>query len=223
MIITIDGPSGSGKSTTARAVARRLGFLYLDTGAMYRAVALAFAQSDAQCTNEDAQKVLEGVQIDITYDEEGGMRVWLNGTDVTDPIRDQQISRLASQVSQLRAVREKLVEEQRRIARDHEADKGGVVLDGRDTGTVVFPNADLKIYMVADARERARRRQQEYAEQDVNISLDEVHEEILNRDRRDQERDLAPLRRADDAVELDTTDRSIEEQVEFVTERVQRQ
>lgn len=216
MIITIDGPSGSGKSTTARAVARRLGYLYLDTGAMYRAVALAFLRAGAEPTPEAAAEILPDLRVDVRYDADGEMQVLLDREDVTASIRTQEVGTMASRVSTFAAVREKLVREQRRIAREREQSEGGVVLDGRDTGTVVFPAADLKIYMEADARVRARRRQAEYAERGRSVALEEVHREIVERDRQDRERDLAPLRKAEDAIVLDTTHCTIEEQVDFV-------
>jgi len=219
VIITIDGPSGSGKSTTARAVADRLGYLYLDTGAMYRAVALAFLRADAAPTDDAATDLLPDLRIDIRYDGDA-MRVHLNGEDVTEAIRTQAVGTMASRVSQLAAVREKLVREQRRIAAERVAAEGGVVLDGRDMGTVVFPDADVKIFMVADARVRAERRHAEYTAQGRDVSLDAVHKEIMERDRQDRNRELSPLQKADDAVELDSTDRSIDEQVEFVVNRV---
>jgi len=219
VIITIDGPSGSGKSTTARAVAQRLGYLYVDTGAMYRAVALAFLEADASPTAEVADELLPTLRIDIQY-ADGEMRVLLNGQDVSPSIRTQAVGEMASKVSQLAAVRDKLVREQRRIASERKAAEGGVVLDGRDMGTVVFPDADVKIYMVADVAVRARRRQAEYAQQGRTVPLDEVRQEIIERDRQDRQRELSPLQKAEDAIELDTTDRTIEEQVEFVVEHV---
>lgn len=219
VIITIDGPSGSGKSTTARAVAERLGYLYVDTGAMYRAVALAFLQADAPPTSEAAAELLPDLRIDIRHPEDG-MRVLLNGDDVSSSIRTQAVGTMASKVSQLAAVRDKLVREQRRIAGERETAEGGVVLDGRDMGTVVFPDADVKIYMVADVAVRARRRQADYAEQGRAVPLDEVRQEIIERDRQDRQRELSPLQKAEDAIELDTTDRTIEEQVDFVVEQV---
>lgn len=219
MIITIDGPSGSGKSTTARGVARRLGYLYLDTGAMYRAVALAFLEAGAPPTPEAADEVLSDLRVHVHYADDT-MHVTLNSRDVTDAIRTQDVGTMASRVSQLAAVREKLVREQRRIARERVAEEGGVVLDGRDTGTVVFPEADVKIYMVADARVRAERRYAEYVEQGRDVSLEAVRQEIVERDRQDRERALSPLQQAEDAIELDTSNRTVEEQIDFVVDRV---
>jgi len=149
------------------------------------------------------------------------MHVHLNGSDVSASIRTQAVGNMASQVSQLSSVREKLVHEQRRIADEHQAAEGGVVLDGRDMGTVVFPDADVKIYMVADVTVRAQRRQAEYAAQGHAASLEEVRREITERDRQDRERELAPLQKPDDAIELDTTTRTVEEQVDFVIRVVQ--
>lgn len=219
MIVTIDGPAGSGKSTTARATAERLGFVYLDTGAMYRAVALLFLRTDADPGSDEADAVLSGLEMDVRYDPDG-MRVFLGDEDVSDVIRTSEVGTMASQVSSLRAVREHLVREQRRIGFEQEERHGGVVLDGRDTGTVVFPGADLKIYMVADVEERARRRQEQYEQEGKEISFSEVRREIEERDQRDRNRDIAPLRRADDAVLLDTSDKNIDEQVAFVVDRV---
>lgn len=215
MIIAIDGPAGSGKSSTARAVARELGLLYLDTGAMYRAVALAFLRAGRRATPEAAADLLAGVHIGIAY-VDGDMRVFLNDEDVSAAIRQPEVGQMASRVSTLRAVRDKLVAEQRRIGRGHPE---GVVLDGRDIGTVVFPDADLKIFMVADPDVRARRRLQDLRAQGHEATFEDVLREIEGRDRQDRERDLAPLRRADDAVTLDTTGRRFDEQVQFVVQK----
>lgn len=222
MIVTIDGPAGSGKSTTARRAASALSYVYLDTGAMYRAVALAFLQEEAEATPDAAADVLTSLELDVRY-EEDGMHVFLDDEDVTDRIRTSAVGEMASRISSLRAVREQLVEDQRRIGFEQEGEHGGVILDGRDTGTVVFPEADLKIFMVADVAERARRRQEEYAEDGQNVSLSKMKEQIKKRDQRDRNRDIAPLRRAEDALELDTTDQSIAEQVAFVVDRVKEQ
>lgn len=219
MIVTIDGPAGSGKSTTARRAASRLGYVYLDTGAMYRAVALAFLRAGAEATSEGATAVLPSTDIDVRY-EADGMHVFLNGQDVTDDLRTAEVGGVVSQISTLAPVRTHMVDEQRRIGHEKAEAHGGVVLDGRDTGTVVFPDADVKIFMVADLDERARRRKQEYEEAGQQISLEEVRAEIEERDRRDRNRDIAPLRRAEDAILLDTTDRTIAEQVAFVVDHV---
>ncbi len=223
VIIAIDGPAGSGKSTTARGAARRLDYLYLDTGAMYRAVALAFLRADAPPTAEAARRVLPDLNLGVRYDDsDGAMRVLLGAEDVSEAIRTQAVGQRVSRVSTLADVREKLVAVQRRIAREQTANGRGVVLDGRDIGTVVFPEAPVKIFMVAEARERARRRQAEMEARGEQAALDDVLADIEARDRADRERALAPLQRAPDAVELDTTRRSIDEQVDFVIQVVER-
>lgn len=199
-------------------MARRLGFLYLDTGAMYRAVALAFRQADRPATVEAAKEVLPSLHLDVHHDE-SGLRLLLNGKDVTEAIRAPEVGMLASAVATLASVRQKLLVEQRRIGHAY-ASHGGVILDGRDIGTVVFPDADVKIFMVADVEERARRRRDEMADGGTHVSLEEVAAEIRERDRQDRERALAPLRCADDAVVLDTTDRTFDEQVQFVIDQV---
>mgnify|MGYP006281868883 CR=1 FL=1 len=219
MIVTIDGPAGSGKSTTARGVAERLSYVYLDTGAMYRAVAVAFLQAGADATPDGAEDVLPSVDLEVEYVDDS-MRLSLNGKDVTPRLRTSEVSALVSPIATLSSVRERMVEEQRRIGREKESLYGGVVLDGRDTGTVVFPEADVKIYMVANIEERARRRQHEYREQGEDVALSRVREEIRERDERDRTRDIAPLRQADDAIRFDTTDHTIEEQIQFVVDRV---
>jgi cytidylate kinase len=220
LIVAIDGPAGSGKSTTARRVAKETGYLYLDTGAMYRATALAFLRRDREATSEAARAVLPDVQLGVKH-ERGEMRILLGDDDVTRAIRTPAISRLTSTISELRPVREKLVEEQRRIARRFASEEGGgVVIDGRDIGTVVFPDADVKVFVVADPEVRARRRKRDLEADEVSVSFEEVLADIKKRDRQDRRRDIAPLRRAEDAVELDTTHRSVEEQVQFVVDRI---
>jgi cytidylate kinase len=220
VIITIDGPAGSGKSTTARGVAEHLDFVYLDTGAMYRAVALGFLRTDAEATIDAAEEVLPSIDVDVRYPPEGGMQVFLGKEDVSDDIRSPEVGAVVSQISTLRPVRERMVREQRRIGFEQEERHGGVILDGRDTGTVVFPEADLKIFMIADVEERARRRHREYTQEGKDISLGEVRREIRDRDKRDRNREIAPLRRADDAVKFDTTEKTIDEQIAFVVDRV---
>ncbi len=219
MIVTIDGPAGSGKSTTAQRVAKQLNYVYLDTGAMYRAVALGFLRTAAPATPGGAEQVLPTLDVDVQYRAET-MQVYLGEEEVTDQIRTAQVGSVVSDISTLASVREYMVEQQRRIGREQAEKHGGAVLDGRDTGTVVFPDAPVKIFMVADLDERARRRQQEYEAAGEDISFEEVRAEIEERDRQDRTRDIAPLRRAEDAVLLDTTDRTIAEQVAFVVDHV---
>lgn len=224
VIVAIDGPASSGKSTTARAVAERAGLLYLDTGAMYRAVALAFLRADREATSAAADEVLAGLHVGVTEGEGGGMRVRLQregeAEDVSGQIRRPAVSRMASQVSTLTAVRDKLVEEQRRVAAARVQEGGGVVLDGRDIGTVVFPDAEVKIFLIADAEVRAERRHAELAEQGEAPPFEEVLADIRRRDAQDRAREESPLKKAADAVELDTSERTIEEQVDFVLQRV---
>ncbi|PSQ51126.1 MAG: (d)CMP kinase [Bacteroidetes bacterium QH_10_64_37] len=219
MIVTIDGPAGSGKSTTARRVAAHLDYVYLDTGAMYRAAALGFLRAGAPASPEGADQVLPTLDVDVTYRADA-MHVFLGEEEVTDQIRTAEVGAVVSDISTLVSVREYMVEEQRRIGHEQAGEHGGVVLDGRDTGTVVFPEAPVKIFMVADIEERARRRLQEYEAAAEDISFEKVRSEIEERDRQDRTRDIAPLRRAEDALVLDTTDRTIAEQVAFVVDRV---
>lgn len=219
MIVTIDGPAGSGKSTTARGVAEKLDYVYLDTGAMYRTVALGFLRANAEASQEGAKEALPAVEVDVQY-EGHEMHVFLNGEDVTGNIRTPEVGSVVSDISTLRLVRERMVREQRRIGFEQEDAHGGVVLDGRDTGTVVFPDAPVKIFMEADINERARRRQEEYASDGEDVTLAEVRDELKQRDRQDRNRQIAPLRRAEDAITLDSTDRTIENQIAFVVDCV---
>lgn len=219
MIVAIDGPAGSGKSTTARRVADALGWLYLDTGAMYRATALAFLERGATATPEAAAELLPGLRLGLEQAAEG-LRVLLDGRDVSERIRAPEVGEAASRVSALPAVRERLVEEQRRLALAELAAGRGAVLEGRDIGTVVFPEADVKVFLVAEAEERARRRLRELRARGVRAELAEVAAEMAERDARDASRAHAPLRQAEDAHLLDTTGLSVEEQVARVLELV---
>jgi len=219
VIIAIDGPAGAGKSTTARRVAERLGYPYLDTGAMYRALALALLRQDPTLDPERAREALARVQLRVAWDD-GRLRVFLDDEDVTEAIRTPEVSQAASRISAWPEVRARLLEEQRRIGRAWDRQYGGVVLDGRDIGTVVFPEAEVKVFLVAAPEERARRRQRELAERGQEVPLEQVLAEILQRDAQDRQRAVAPLRKADDAVELDTTSLSIDEQVQRVYELV---
>ncbi|NTW82133.1 MAG: (d)CMP kinase [Chlorobiaceae bacterium] len=216
IIIAIDGPAASGKSTTARKVARMLGYTYIDTGAMYRSVTLKAIRrnviDDLRRSPESVVALLE--DITIRFD---GDHVYLDGTDVTEAIRDNRVSREVSFISSLKPVRDRLRQMQQELGKLR-----GVVMDGRDIGTIVFPDAELKIFLVADARERAERRYAELKAKSNGASglpgIEELEEEIKERDRADAEREHAPLRKHPDATEIDTSDLSVEQQVRKVYE-----
>lgn len=212
-VITIDGPAGAGKSTAARALARRLGFRLLDTGAMYRA--LAWAVREAGLAPDDTP-ALRAV-LDATTVALEGERVLVNGRDVTGEIRSPVIGELTSVLTMLRAVREKMTPMQRALAAD-----GGVVLEGRDTGSVVCPDADVKFYLDATLEARARRRREELAERGLALDLDRVREEVARRDRQDMGRAIAPLVRPADAVVVDTTGLDEAEVLERLMDAVER-
>lgn len=206
LIIAIDGPSGAGKSTLGRRLARELGLLYIDTGAMYRAVAVAAAGAGVSPSDEEAlAAVARGASIRLEGDPDS-LRVFLDGRDVSEEIRGEEAGSLASKVSAVSAVRRELVRRQREMG-----EGGGVVLDGRDIGTVVFPSADVKFFLTAVPEERARRRLDEERTRDHTQSFEETLADINERDRRDATRDDSPLRIADDAVVIDTTELSKEE------------
>jgi len=213
-IVTIDGPAGSGKSTTAKKVADALSFTYLDTGALYRAVAF-YAISNGYAN--DFQKLIENlknIHIEIFY-KEGKTTVILNGEDVSQKIRTLEVSSLVSPISAIPEVRKYLLSIQREIAKN-----SNVILDGRDTGTVVFPNADIKIFLVADVNKRAERRLKELKEMGQEATFEEVVANLKERDEKDSTRAIAPLKKADDAIEIDTSNITIEEQVERVIQLV---
>jgi cytidylate kinase len=211
LVIAIDGPAASGKSSTSKLIASRLGYLYVDTGAMYRAMTLKILSEDVDLDDaESISRVADDTKIELARDGDES-RILLDGRDVTSAIRSQTVTKAVSAVSMVKKVREVMVREQRRMGAG-----GGIVLEGRDIGTVVFPNADLKVFMVADVERRAQRRQKELEQQGVSVSLEELTREIAERDRKDSGRNISPLRRADDAVIVDTSDMTIKEQVEFV-------
>ena len=208
--IAIDGPSGAGKSTLAKALAAKLGFLYVDTGAIYRTVGLYVARNGGDCAVEsDVLARLSAIKITMTYGEDGLQRMILNGEDVTTDIRKNEVSRYASQVSPIPGVRAFLLEMQRSMAREH-----SVIMDGRDIGTVVLPDADLKIFLTASVEERARRRHKELLEKGQQIDFETVKQEIADRDYADSHRAVAPLKQAEDAVVVDTSGLDLEESLE---------
>jgi CMP/dCMP kinase len=195
LIITIDGPSGAGKSTVAKMLAGALGYAYLDTGAMYRGTAYAYMMKGEP---ENIGGFLEGLSIEFTFGSE--TKVFLDGEDISGRIREPRVSLLASDFSQNRAVREYLTKKQRNMGKN-----GGVVLEGRDTGSVVFPDGDVKFFLDADLGERARRRQVELSEKGMKAEKATVEKEMAERDRNDTERDIAPLVIPEGAIRIDTT------------------
>ncbi len=211
-IVAIDGPAGSGKTTTAKALARDLGFIYVDTGAMYRAVALFARQRAVSITERDAICALLA-EVDIRLARvDGEQQTLLNGENVEAHIRTQEMSRAASDISAIPCVREAMVDLQRKAARDAQ----GAVLEGRDIGTVVFPDSPCKVFLVADADTRAMRRKLQLEEKGIPADLATIRREIEERDRNDAEREHSPLRKAKDAIEVETTNTSIDEQVSMI-------
>ncbi len=207
IIITIDGPAGAGKSTTARQVAERLGYTYIDTGAMYRAATLAALRAGIALEAQPLAALVGTLTIELVPGP-SGQRTLLNGEDVTEAIRKPEVTSAVSAVSAIPEVRKSMVARQRQIGM-----QGGVVMDGRDIGSVVFPHAQVKVYLVANIGERARRRLQDLQAQGEATTLDDQIQQIEHRDRLDSERAASPLVKPDGAVEIDTTDLSIEEQV----------
>lgn len=209
--VAIDGPAGSGKSTVAREVARRLGYVYIDTGAMYRAIALLGMRRGLEASDHTGF-IAEAATARMEFRQIGSeQRLFVNGEDLTDAVRDPKVGALSSPVSAIPEVRGYLTAEQRRLA-----ERGGVVMEGRDIGTVVCPRAEVKIFLTASPAERARRRYLELIARGETVTEQQVLAEISERDYRDSNRDLAPLRRADDAVELVTDGLSVAEVVERI-------
>ena len=217
--VAVDGPSGAGKSTLARAAAAALGFLYVDTGAIYRTVGLSVRDRGVDPGDEAAvAEMLPPLRIELRYDGEGGQRMFLNRRDVSGEIRLPEISRYASAVSALPVVRAYLMETQRDLARKHD-----VIMDGRDIGTVVLPDAEVKVFLTASAQARAERRCRELEERGTPQPFEEVLRDIEDRDFRDTHREAAPLRRAEDAALLDTSAldfrQSLEALLDIIRER----
>ena len=202
--IAIDGPAGAGKSTIARLVAKEKGFIYVDTGAMYRGLAVHFLKKGIQ--PEDTEKIKEAcrdAQVSIDY-EEGQQQVYLNGENITSQLRREEVGNMASKSSAIPEVREKLLSLQRDLAR-----RQNVVMDGRDIGTCVLPDADVKVYLTASSRTRAKRRYDELTARGVPCDLEQIEQDIIERDSRDMNREISPLRQAEDAVLVDSSDMTI--------------
>lgn len=210
--IAIDGPAGAGKSTIARALAKRLSYIYVDTGAMYRAMALYLLRENISADDSGRiEKACESVDISIIH-EDGVQKVLLNGEDVSSLIRREEVGNMASSSAQNGRIREKLVELQRQLAA-----KTDVVMDGRDIGTCVLPDADVKIYLTASVHTRAVRRFKEYLEKGMEADLAQIEADIEKRDHQDMSREISPLKKAEDAVLLDSSDMTIEEVLDAMT------
>jgi len=217
LTIAIDGPAGAGKSTVAKRLAKELGYIYMDTGAMYRAFAWKVGRDGIDLDDEEKlRQALRRTNVELT-EREGNPKVLLDGRDVTTEIRTPELSQRASKISALGPVRERMVELQRAMG-----ERGGVVAEGRDIGTVVFPGAEVKVFLTAGAGERARRRFAELQGQGKPVSLDETLEEMVERDRRDQERALAPLRRAEDAMAIDSTGQTVDQVMERIMHEIKK-
>lgn len=210
IIIALDGPAGSGKTTTAKIVADKLGYLYIDTGAMYRAVTLAWLRQNKEYSDAGVITLLDSLQIELRQSEVG-QRTILNGEDVSEDIRLPEVTKLVSPVSAIAEVRDKLVAMQREIG-----NAGGVVMDGRDIGTAVFPNAELKVFLVASIETRANRRTKELVAKGMEVNEELIKKEIADRDHYDSNREHSPLRKAEDAIEIDTSDMTLQEQADTI-------
>ena len=218
LVIAIDGNSGCGKSSTAKALAQKLKYIYIDSGAMYRAVTLFFIKHKVDIKNDkDVEGALKQIDISFKYNiDTGKNETYLNRKNVENEIRQMEVSNLVSPVSELSKVRKKLVDQQRRLGEGR-----GVVMDGRDIGTVVFPNADMKVFMTADLQVRAKRRQLELKEKGAKVGLVEIIENLRNRDIIDSSRADSPLKKADDAHVIDTSKISFEDQVGQILSLIQ--
>lgn len=217
--IALDGPAGAGKSTVAKGVAKELGFIYVDTGALYRTVGLKFLREGYDTTLDcDIEAILKTIEVDIKFID-GAQHVFLNGEDVSDEIRTPDASMMASAVSAKPPVRAFLLEMQRKLAREN-----NVLMDGRDIGTVVLPNATLKFFVTATVEERANRRYKELLEKGMNVNYDDIYKDIETRDYNDSHREIAPLKPAEDSIMFDTTgntlEQSLEQLLKMIKERI---
>jgi|YelNatPaOPRAMG01_1025707.scaffolds.fasta_scaffold01059_24 cytidylate kinase len=218
MIIAIDGPAGAGKSTVAKRIAKRLKILYIDTGAMYRAITLKAVENKIDINDEERiVNMAKKSQLELKHTP-SSLKIYLDGEDVTKKIREPKVTKFVSEVSRIVPLRKIMVKLQRKIARNFR----GAVLEGRDIGTVVFPNADYKFYLDADLKERVRRRFKELKETGKQITFKQVEQDILKRDRIDSTRGYAPLRIAEDAIYIDTTNMGIEEVVKRILREIKK-
>lgn len=215
MNIAIDGPAGAGKSTIAKLAAGKLGYIYVDTGAMYRAVALALLEAGTDVSDADAvAEAIKNLTVDICY-EQNAQQVYLNGVNVTGSLRKEEVGNMASKSSAIPCVREKLLELQRKLAREND-----VVMDGRDIGTNILPNAEVKIYLTASSSVRAKRRYDELKEKGETPDIQKIEADIISRDKQDMERTVAPLKQAEDAVYIDSSELGITQVVDKIMEIV---
>lgn len=216
LIVAIDGPAGSGKSTSAKLVALKLGYLYIDTGAMYRAVTFLSINRRLH-SDKDITELAESIDIRLKFDN-GFTEVIVDNTDITDELRSYEVNKRVSDVSKIEGVRKALVKKQREYALQNK----GIVMEGRDIGTVVFPDADVKIFLTATLTQRVNRRAKEYESKGIDIPVENIKENLINRDRIDSTREVSPLIKASDAVEIDTSSVTIEEQVELILNEVKK-
>lgn len=214
-IVAIDGPAGSGKSTSAKLVAQRLNFLYIDTGAMYRAITFLAMQKKILNDHEKVTRLANSCVMKIEFTK-GHTKIQVDEVDLTAEIRSSEVNAHVSEVSKIGGVREALVKKQRAMASENE----GIVMEGRDIGTVVFPDADVKIYLTASIEERSYRRAKEFAEQGKSIPVEAVRDNLVQRDKIDSTRAVSPLSKAQDAIEVDTSNVTIEEQVEIILQNI---
>jgi cytidylate kinase len=210
IIVAIDGPAGSGKSSTAKIIAEKIGYIYIDTGAMYRAVTFAAMQSNTPFTDEAMKPLLASINVELKITTDG-QSTFVDGQDITRRIRFQEVTKNVSEISALQSVREAMTAMQKRMG-----ENGGIIMDGRDIGTTVFPQAEIKIYLDASVEKRAERRIKELKDKNIPADYEEIEEQIRERDRIDTEREFSPLRKADDAITIDTSEMTLEGQAKEI-------